>query len=466
MPDQPLCFVLMPFGIKTDPGGRPDIDFDRVWDRAIRPAIEDAGLQPVRADEEKTGGIIHKPMFERLLLCEYAVADLTTANANVFYALGVRHTARPHTTQAIFAKNQPIPLDVNFLRSLPYDLGENNRFGDQEAEALRSSLAERLRELRLLVNQDAAVDSPIFQLLGEWQPADLARLKTDVFRDRVRIHEERRERMARARAKDRDEGLAELDRLRADLGDLDAEEAGVVVDLLLSYRALQAWNRMIDLYDEMPPTLARQILVREQLAFALNRRAGGDDRPQDRDHALRILDRIEEEQGPSSETCGLIGRIYKSKWDQARQEGSATARGFLGKAIDAYVRGYESDLRDAYPGINALTLLDVRGDDKSKKKRDQLLPVVRFAVQQRLRGKTPDYWDQATMLELAVLDSDQDTADEYLDSALAEVREVWEPETTARNLGLIRDARAERDEDVEWIDGVIAALEERTTPAR
>jgi hypothetical protein len=33
-------------------------------------------------------------MFERLLLCDFAVADLTTANANVFYELGVRHAVR------------------------------------------------------------------------------------------------------------------------------------------------------------------------------------------------------------------------------------------------------------------------------------------------------------------------------------------------------------------------------------
>ena len=82
------------------------------------PAVRDAELEPLRADEERTGGIIHKPMFERLLLCDYALADLTTANANVFYELGVRHAARPATTMTIFAKQQPIPFDVNFLRSM------------------------------------------------------------------------------------------------------------------------------------------------------------------------------------------------------------------------------------------------------------------------------------------------------------------------------------------------------------
>jgi hypothetical protein len=36
----------------------------------IAAAIEAAELEPIRADEELVGGIIHKPMFERLLLCE------------------------------------------------------------------------------------------------------------------------------------------------------------------------------------------------------------------------------------------------------------------------------------------------------------------------------------------------------------------------------------------------------------
>ena len=64
---RPLCFVLMPFGKKPDASG-VQIDFDAVYRDFIAPAIEGASLQPVRADEEMTGGIIHKPMFERLML--------------------------------------------------------------------------------------------------------------------------------------------------------------------------------------------------------------------------------------------------------------------------------------------------------------------------------------------------------------------------------------------------------------
>jgi hypothetical protein len=56
----PLCFVLMPFGRKTDAAGRVT-NFDSVYQKLIAPAVEQAGLEPIRADDEKIGGTIHKP---------------------------------------------------------------------------------------------------------------------------------------------------------------------------------------------------------------------------------------------------------------------------------------------------------------------------------------------------------------------------------------------------------------------
>jgi hypothetical protein len=464
---QPLCFVLMPFGSKPDPTGRPNIDFNRVYEKAIRPAIEAAGMVAIRADEEKTGGIIHKPMFERLLLCEYAVADLTTANANVFYELGVRHTALPRTTQPIYAKHQPIPFDVNYLRALGYDLGDKNEFGDKEANALLEALAKRLKDLRQVASSAGEPDSPVFQLIGGWQPGSIAHLKTDVFHDQVMKNEEWKARMDRCRSLPKAEGLAELRRIEAELGDLDIHEAGIVIDLMLAYRALQGWTEMIDLYGEMPQLLQNQIMVREQLGFALNRRAGDGkrsvaDRAADRDRALQVLGDVEEQQGPNPETCGLIGRIYKDLWDSSRNTEKRAARGYLAQAIEAYVRGFEADIRDAYPGINAVTLLDIQGDDESKARRDRLIPVVRYAVEQQFRSRKPDYWDYATMVELAVLASDQKLADKQLDLALAVANEAWMPETTARNLKLIREFRTARGEDVSWLNDMIASLEDKS----
>ena len=464
MPTKPLCFVLMPFGKKADPAGGPDIDFDRIYAKALRPAIIDAGMEPIRADEERTGGVIHKPMFERLLLCDYAIADLTTANANVFYELGVRHTARPSTTLTIFATGQPIPFDVNFVRSMPYALGKKNSFRKSKAAALRKSVAEKLSDLRKLAVQSAPVDSPLFQLLGGWKPGDLARLKTDVFRERVQLDEERREQLddIRATAKNkatRTQAHEMLKQFRAELGALDAAEIGTVIDLMLTHRALEDWDGMISVFDEMPITLQRQILVREQLAFAYNRRAAANKDPADRRKALRILKAVEKDQGASSETCGLIGRIHKDNWDDALKAGNTSeAAGHLNRAIDAYIRGFEADPRDAYPGVNAVTLLEIQGDEKALAQRDRYVPIVRYAVERRLEGAKPDYWDHATMLELAVLANDRERATAHLEDAMSLLRETWEAGTTARNLGLIADARRARGERTKWLDKIVREL--------
>ena len=394
-------------------------------------------MEPIRADAERTGGIIHKRMFEQLILCDYALADLTTANANVFYELGVRYTARPSTTLTIFAKQQPIPFDVNFLRSMPYDLGEHNAFGRLEATALRDAVAARLQDLRQLAVQEAPVDSPLFDLLREWQPGPLARLKTDAFRDQVQLNEDLKRQLAAVRERGksgatREQAALELTEFRTRLGSLDVVDTGTAIDLLLTYRALEDWEGMIGLVRDLPAALQRQVLVQEQLGFAYNRRAGVTGNPADRAEALTILGAVEAQQGPSSETCGLIGRIHKDSWTEAVTAGDrVAANGHLKKAIVAYVSGFMADQRDAYPGINAVTLLDIKGDEDSLRLKDRLLPVVRFAVEQRLSGSAPDYWDHATMLELAVLDDDADRAFDHLGEAVTAIRESFEPKSTA-----------------------------------
>jgi hypothetical protein len=79
-------------------------------------------------------------------------------------------------------------------------------------------------------------------------------------------------------------------------------------------------------------------------------------------------------------------------------------------------------------------------------------------VERRVCAGKPDYWDHATRLELAVLGKDEATAGEALGNALAAMREPWEPETTARNLRLIREARERRRETVTWAREVEDAL--------
>jgi hypothetical protein len=409
----------MPFGTKPDPTGGPDIDFDRIYGSAIKPGIEDAAMQPIRADEEKLGGIIHKAMFERLLVCGYALADLTTSNANVLYELGVRHTARPGTTLTLYARSTPLPFDVRLLRTVPYDLAAGNAFDDASASQLRSSVASGLDALRTENERKAVCDSPLYELVPAWNPPPLEENAASSLREDVRATEELKANLGMLRALGREEGQRDTVRsalvaLRERLLVDGIPDAGVLVTMMLVHRSIADWDGMIDVCAAMPAEVARQVPIRQQRAFAHNRISeaamSADDvktAALERSRALSLLAELEIERGPTSETSGLIGRIYKSQWLRARTRGETVrAAQFLAKAVDAYLRGFATDWREVYPGINAVTLLEARGDDEACEQRDRLLPVVRFAVEQRLRMAEPEYWDHASLLEIQVLVGD------------------------------------------------------------
>lgn len=441
--NNPLCFVLMPFGKKPDAMGAM-IDFDAVYKDLIKPAIDEAGLEPLRADEEMAGGIIHKPMYERLILCEFAVADLTTANANVFYELGLRHAVRPGTTVLIFGQGSRLPFDVALLRALPYQLDAAGL--PQNVPETKQALTDRLVEARNASINDAKgyIDSPIYQLVENYPDVD--RTKTDVFRESVRYSATMKDRLAEARKQNVDA----LRAIEADLGDIKKAESGVVIDLFLSYRAKKGWKDMIALVDKMSRPLAQTVMVQEQLALALNRDGQGE-------KAEQVLNDVLTKHGASSETYGILGRVFKDRWEAAAKEGNKfLARGLLDKAIDAYLKGFEADWRDAYPGVNAVTLMELK--EPPDPRGAQLNAIVSYAVERRIASGKPDYWDFATRLELAVLAKDEERAGAALGDALALVREVWEPETTERNLRLIREARERRNEGQEWYKEIEEAL--------
>jgi hypothetical protein len=98
-------------------------------------------------------------MFECLILCEYAVADLTTANANVFYELGVRHAVRPWSTVLIYAEsNGRLPFDLSPMRALPYGINlEEGAIEDNNAGPTRalhsSNIYKQLRKLKKCRNR-------------------------------------------------------------------------------------------------------------------------------------------------------------------------------------------------------------------------------------------------------------------------------------------------------------------------
>lgn len=438
-----LCFVLMPFGKKPGPSGQV-IDFDAVWRDLIEPAVCAAGLDPIRADEEQAGGIIHKAMFERLILCDYAVADLTTANANVFYELGVRHGIKPWHTTLIFASNAgPLPFDVAPLRGMSYQLGGDGRPCNLDED--RRALTQRLLDARA-----KDVDSPVYQLVEGFP--DIQHEKTDVFRARVDYSRDVKRQLQVARTTRSVAKVREVeDAAVAKAVSLQDVESGIVVDLFLSYRALSAWGDMVRLAKSMSRPLAGTTMIREQLALALNR-AG------DSVQAEALLLELIADKGPSSETCGILGRVYKDRWMAARDAGQGLeARGWIRKSIAAYMQGFETDWRDTYPGINAVTLMELA--DPPDSRRERIAQVVGYSLERNLATGRADYWAHATRLELAIIQGDVDTASEALADALAHLREGWEAESTLKNLRAIAKARQARGQSIDSMQETLASLE-------
>lgn len=177
-------------------------------------------------------------------------------------------------------------------------------------------------------------------------------------------------------------------------------------------------------------------MVQEQLGFAYNRLG-------EHERAKKILEETIARYGFDPETNGILGRVYKDLYLKSNKNKDAIrAAGYLGQAIKSYREGFDADWRDAYPGVNLVTLLELQGDSNLLK---EYLPIVQFAVKRKLETTTPDYWDKATQSELSVLKRDYDNATTYLTEGITLIppSETWMLESTLNNLELILDARIE-----------------------
>lgn len=157
---QPLCFVVMGFGTKTDYESGRTFDLDKTFEHIIKPASEAAGFRTIRADEVAHSSIIDVVMYDMLYGADLVIADISTANPNAIYELGVRHALRPHATIIMKESQGKYFFDLNHDSTLNYrHLGED--IGASEAK--RAS-----NELRMLINAisvDQRVDSPVHTYL-------------------------------------------------------------------------------------------------------------------------------------------------------------------------------------------------------------------------------------------------------------------------------------------------------------
>lgn len=127
------CFVVQPF---APPLGN-------YYGSIYKPAIERAGLKPVRADAELFGtGKIIDQVWRGITEAKVLVAELTSRNPNVFYELGLAHALNKPVV-LISASEDDVPFDLRHIRVIYYDCTDpfwGSKLLDKVAENILSAI--------------------------------------------------------------------------------------------------------------------------------------------------------------------------------------------------------------------------------------------------------------------------------------------------------------------------------------
>ena len=127
------CFVMMPFAAPLG----------AYYEKVYKPAIEKAGLRPIRADTEIFGtGKIIDQIWAGINAARILVAELTSRNPNVFYELGLAH-ALEKPVVLVSANEEDVPFDLKHIRVIYYDVRDpfwGNKLVDKVAENILSAL--------------------------------------------------------------------------------------------------------------------------------------------------------------------------------------------------------------------------------------------------------------------------------------------------------------------------------------
>jgi MAP3K TRAFs-binding domain len=387
MPD---CFVAMGFGQKTAfylGKKKPRLlDLDKTYENVIKPAVELAGLNCIRADEIQHSTLIDLPMYKQLLAADVVIADLSTSNANAIYELGVRHALRPRTTIVMAEKEFAFPFDISHISILTYEhLGPD--IGAGEAKRVIDVLTKKLRA----VLTTPQTDSPVFFFLPDLAPQ----------------HPDARLAEAIALAPAAAPVAAEAP-TGPSLADLRKAFEKALKDAKSVVQSPQQWLTVVQRLQDWRKLEPADPFVVQQLALATYK-----SEVPDKIAALRaaagILESLQPKVSVDAETVGIWGAIHKRLWDAAR------SRADLDEAIRSYERGFQIK-NDYYNGINLAFLFDIRanettGDESTADRvlaaraRSRVLKICDQELQAAAADPTkikPDglYWLQASRAEV------------------------------------------------------------------
>lgn len=426
---KPHVFVAMPFGAKPGHDGQL-IDFNLVYKEYIKPALEAAGLEVFRADEERRAGDIIIDMFQELLIADLVVADLTIDNPNVWYELGVRHALRARGVILVQGSRPNNPFDSYAQRRLFYNVQDGGP-DPATVENDRRNLTEMAKAT--MASWHGRKESPVYHLMPNLQEPDWKSLRIGDVQEFWEQYDAWEQRVILA-GKARQIGNMLVLADEAPVAAFRAEawiKAGVALRKAERFDfALEQLERGLAIEPDNLTGLQEKGICLQRLALT-GRSAYWE---LARAHYGRVL-----KQYPGdAETWALLGRVNKDAWiavwrqpdhtsEQMRNE-AADEDALLRAAIDSYASGFRRNPNHYYSGINALTLMhlyrDLTHDPRYDKDIDLMAGAVRFAAECE-PNEPQRFWSQVTLGDLEVLIGTADTVKTAYKEAIVKNDKDW-----------------------------------------
>lgn len=136
-----LCFVMMQFARESE----------SIYWELVKPAAEQVGLTPLRADQITTPGNIVEQIRTAIRESRICIADVSGSNANVLYELGLAEALGKRVLLIAQAGSKP-PFDIAGRRYIAYDPADPKEVRDKITSALLELLeGDKLPEAQALI---------------------------------------------------------------------------------------------------------------------------------------------------------------------------------------------------------------------------------------------------------------------------------------------------------------------------
>jgi hypothetical protein len=408
-----------------------------------------------RLDEFSPGAIWHKTLFTALIASDLMIADLSTHNANVLYELGVRHAMRRGRTLLISARGR-LPGNISYAQALWYEPDEFGRLTGEPAARFRETLQATIRQSQ----RTTISDSPIYEFFPDLQVILPPELESDR-RPRRAPPAKGRRGFVQSVVESPTQAMGDLQKSEEEVRRTPEADPVEYLNLLRKYRDLSEWDRVVALANDAPLAVAASPEVQQLLALALNRRGA----PGDQDRAIALMEQLVAETGGDGETFGILGRIYKERYERAkRRNDPGGAAENLERALQYYRAGFDKNPKDYYSGINVVTLLLQRDDDAAQAEIDAIVPRVRAAVQEKREAGRLDFWELVVDLQLSAVARDWPGAEGAARLAAAQAPSAWKLETTLRELRAVGEKLTDAG-DRSRLEQILGILRQTDAPA-